>query len=86
MFMTLTLLPWYTGILLAAAEFFGMHHVCPALSSLTGNLRPQQIVTRVLLNKSTYTDSVSQTPYFAGIICGSILWVLYCWITRLVQR
>jgi hypothetical protein len=28
MFMTLTLLPWYTGILLAAAEFFGMHHVC----------------------------------------------------------
>ncbi|KAF8182894.1 hypothetical protein BJ912DRAFT_561132 [Pholiota molesta] len=70
MFMTLTLLPWYTGILLAAAEFFGMHH----------------IVTRVLLNKSTYTDSVSQTPYFAGIISGSILWVLYCWFTRLVQQ
>ncbi|KAF9480640.1 ankyrin [Pholiota conissans] len=70
MFMTLTLLPWYTGILLAVAEFFGMHH----------------IVTRVLLNKSTYTDSVSQTPYFAGIISGSILWVLYCWFTRLVQQ
>lgn len=27
MFMTLTILPWYTGILLAMAEFFGMHHV-----------------------------------------------------------
>lgn len=26
-FMTLTLLPWYTGIILAMAEFFGMHHV-----------------------------------------------------------
>lgn len=26
-FMTLTLLPWYTGIILAFAEFFGMHHV-----------------------------------------------------------
>ena len=25
--MTLTLLPWYTGIILAMAEFFGMHHV-----------------------------------------------------------
>lgn len=87
MFMTLTLLPWYTGILLAAAEFFGMHHVCGTpFSSLAGNLGFQQIVTRVLLNKSTYTDSVSQTPYFAGIICGSILWVLFCWITRLVQR
>jgi len=70
MFMTLTLLPWYTGILLAAAEFFGMHH----------------IVTRVLLNKATYTDSVNQTPYFAGIICGSIVWVLFCWVTRLVQQ
>ncbi|KAF9555669.1 zf-DHHC-domain-containing protein [Agrocybe pediades] len=68
-FMTLTLLPWYTGILLSMAEFFGMHH----------------IVTRVLLNKSTYTDSVNQTPYFAGIICGSILWVVFCWVTRLVQ-
>lgn len=26
-FMTLTILPWYTGIILATAEFFGMHHV-----------------------------------------------------------
>lgn len=29
MFMTLTILPWYTGIILAMAEFFGMHHVRP---------------------------------------------------------
>jgi len=35
MFMTLTLLPWYTGILLAAAEFFGMHHVCSPSIFLT---------------------------------------------------
>jgi ankyrin repeat protein len=26
-FLTLRILPWYTGILLALAEFFGMHHV-----------------------------------------------------------
>jgi palmitoyltransferase len=26
-FVTLTILPWYTGIILAFAEFFGMHHV-----------------------------------------------------------
>ena len=43
-----------------------------------------QIVTRVLLNKHTYTDSVSQTPYFAGIITGSLIWVVYCWVTRLL--
>ncbi|KAJ8474337.1 hypothetical protein ONZ45_g15983 [Pleurotus djamor] len=69
-FTTLSWLPWYTGIILAMAEFFGMHH----------------IVTRVLLNKNTYTDSVQQTPYFAGIIAGSIIWVAYCWISRLVHQ
>jgi ankyrin repeat protein len=26
-FMTVAILPWYTGIILAMAEFFGMHHV-----------------------------------------------------------
>ena len=31
MFMTLTLLPWYTGVILVIAEFFGMHHVCTPL-------------------------------------------------------
>ncbi|KAG6826435.1 hypothetical protein H0H92_015809 [Tricholoma furcatifolium] len=69
-FMTLTILPWYTGLFLAFAEFFGMHH----------------IVTRVLLNNSTYTENVNSTPYFAGIILGSIIWVVYCWFTRLVQQ
>ncbi|KAF4568281.1 palmitoyltransferase akr1 [Pleurotus pulmonarius] len=69
-FTTLSWLPWYTGIILAMAEFFGMHH----------------IVTRVLLNKNTYTDSVQQTPYFAGIIAGSMIWVLYCWVTRLLNQ
>jgi len=26
-FTTLSILPWYTGVPLAGAEFFGMHHV-----------------------------------------------------------
>ncbi len=34
-FMTLTILPWYTGILLALAEFFGMHHVSPQVFPLS---------------------------------------------------
>ena len=38
------------------------------------------------MNKATYTDSVNQTPYFAGIISGSMLWVVFCWVTRLVRR
>ncbi|KAL1741536.1 palmitoyltransferase AKR1 [Schizophyllum fasciatum] len=67
-FMTLTLLPWYTGIILAFAEFFGMHH----------------IVTRVLLNDVNYTEGVQNTPYFSGIILASLVWVFYAWITRLL--
>lgn len=46
----------------------------------------KQVVTRVLLNKNTYVGTVNQSPYFAGIIAGSMLWVGYCWVTRLVQR
>lgn len=47
-------------------------------------LKRLQIVTRVLLDKANYTDSLAQSPYFAGIICGSMIWVLYSWITRLL--
>ncbi|KAI0263246.1 ankyrin [Gloeopeniophorella convolvens] len=70
MFTTLTILPWYTGMILAMAEFFGMHHV----------------VTRVLLNKPTYTESVTASPYFSGIIFGSMVWVACAWVTRLLQQ
>ncbi|KAJ7574094.1 ankyrin [Mycena floridula] len=69
-FATLAVLPWYSGLVVAGGLFFGMHH----------------IVTRVLLNKSRYTDSVNTTPYFAGIIFGSVLWVVYCWASRLMPH
>ncbi|THH04053.1 hypothetical protein EW145_g5805 [Phellinidium pouzarii] len=69
-FMTLKIMPWYTGIVLAMAEFFAMHH----------------IVTRVLLDRSNYTDGVIQSPYYAGIIFGSMVWIAYCWITRLLYQ
>jgi ankyrin repeat protein len=35
-FTTLTILPWYTGMILAMAEFFGMHHVGTAFYLLGG--------------------------------------------------
>ncbi|EIW76594.1 hypothetical protein CONPUDRAFT_157779 [Coniophora puteana RWD-64-598 SS2] len=69
-FTTLAILPWYTGIILAMAEFFAMHH----------------IVTRVLLNKNTYTGTVNQSPYFAGIIAASLIWVGFCWARRLLGQ
>ena len=91
MFTTLTILPWYTGIILAMALFFGMHHV--SMLDLYGRdvanediANCEQIVTRVLLDKSNYTDSVTQSPYFAGIITSSMVWVTYAWLRRLLPR
>jgi ABC-type sugar transport system permease subunit len=68
-FKTFSILPWFTAIPLAFAEFFGMHH----------------IVTRVLLNHKNYTENLTHSPYFSGIILGTMWWVGYCWSTRLVQ-
>lgn len=86
MFTTLTILPWYTGIILAMALFFGMHHVSSFTPRESAMSDAQQIVTRVLLDKSNYTDSVTQSPYFAGIITASIIWVTYAWVSRLMNR
>ncbi|KAI6148085.1 ankyrin [Pisolithus tinctorius] len=44
------------------------------------------IVTRVLLNKDSYMETVNQSPHFAGIIAGSMTWVGYAWLTRLVTQ
>jgi palmitoyltransferase ZDHHC13/17 len=86
-FTTLTILPWYTGIILAMAEFFGMHHVGTRLLSTGRMFNPSsQIVSRVLLNRLTYTESVTASPYFSGIIFGSMVWVAFAWVTRLLQR
>jgi len=69
-FLTLRILPWYTGILLALAEFFGMHHV----------------VSRVLLDPESSSGNVTHSPYFAGIITGSMIWVAWAWFTSLVHN
>ena len=62
----------------------------PRTCTLCGHLRlteiVEQIVTRVLLNKPTYTDSVTNSPYFSGIIFSSMIWLAYVWVTRLLQR
>jgi len=44
------------------------------------------IVTRVLLNRPTYTESVTASPYFSGIIFGSMVWVAFAWVTRPLQH
>jgi hypothetical protein len=73
-FETFDILPWYTALPLAAAEFFGFHHV----------------VTRVLLdtggrNSPGMDDRIIKSPYLAGLLGGSLLWVGHGWVTKLTQ-
>ncbi|KAG9005189.1 palmitoyltransferase akr1 [Tulasnella sp. 427] len=67
-FSTFAAMPWFTGIPLAGAEFFAMHHIS----------------TRVLLSGKSYTENVTSSPYFAAIIGASMFWVGSAWITRLM--
>ncbi|KAI5475300.1 Palmitoyltransferase AKR1 [Pseudohyphozyma bogoriensis] len=68
---TLAILPWWSGLLLAFAEFFGMHHV----------------VSKVLLDiKGPHnTDRLTKSNYLCSVIVASIIWVVYVWLTRFVH-
>lgn len=70
-FWTISILPWYTGLLIGAGEFYAMHH----------------IVTRVLLDiKAGEGNKMVKSPYLYSVILGSIFWVGYVWVTRLVNN
>ena len=71
---TLQILPWHTGMILAAAESFGMHHIItkvlldakPALGGTPGN------------------DALQKSPYLVALLSSSIFWVGYDWLFKLV--
>jgi hypothetical protein len=73
-FKTFDILPWYTALPLAAAEFFGANHV----------------ITRVLLDAggrhaAGMDDKVIKSPYLSGLLGGSVLWVGFAWVTKLTS-
>ncbi|KAK0544456.1 palmitoyltransferase akr1 [Tilletia horrida] len=68
-FTTQTVLPWFTGVPMAFAELFAMHH----------------IITRVLLNDKQ-DGSLKRSPYFLGIVSGSIALVGWDWARKLVNH
>ena len=66
---TVSILPWWSGVLLAMAEFVGMHH----------------IITNILLDGSSGPpDQLMKSPYFCSIIVASLVWVVYVYLTRLL--
>jgi hypothetical protein len=72
---TLEILPWHTGLLLSAAEAFGMHHV----------------VTKVLLDAKPSlggtkgADAMQKSPYLVAILSMSIFWAGYDWLFTIVE-
>lgn len=71
-FKTFEILPWWTALPLAGAEFFGMHHV----------------ISRVLLGaKASFSEGgITNSPYCAGIITGTMVWLGWTWFTRIVYN
>lgn len=67
---TLAILPWWSGLLLAFAEFFGMHHIVSKV--LLGIKGPQ------------HSDRLTKSPYLCSVIAASIIWVVYIWLTRFI--
>lgn len=73
---TLSTLPWHTGLVLSAAEAYGMHHV----------------ITRVLLDAkpglggTKAGDALQKSPYLVALLSTSIFWVGYAWLTTLVTN
>ncbi|KAK0559065.1 palmitoyltransferase akr1 [Tilletia horrida] len=67
-FSTQSVLPWFTGLPMAGAELFAMHH----------------IITRVLLNDKQ-ESSLKRSPYFLGVVGGSIALVGWDWARKLVN-
>lgn len=91
MFETWALLPWYSSVILVAAEAYAMHH----------------LVSRVILGvRSTPkhahhghshghghahghghgSERVTKSAYLCAVITASLAWVFYVWVTRIVLR
>ena len=45
----------------------------------------EQLVLKGLLGHQSEENQLSASPHFAAIIIGSIMWVTYSWITRLIR-
>lgn len=90
-FSALSVLPIYSGIPMAIALFFAMHHVSTLLHTIHHfTLRSlcfaeTQILTRVVLGSKGSGDAVTGSPYYVAIITASIIWVGYAWLAFLVK-
>nr|AFN02852.1 putative palmitoyltransferase [Phakopsora pachyrhizi] len=63
------------AVILVGAQAYALHHTVTILildARARGGGSPSEIIT--------------SSPYFASIIVGSIFWVLYTWITRLLPN
>lgn len=88
-FETFALLPWYTSLILIAAEGYAMHHV---VSRVILGVQPARKQARHghghghAHSHGHGSERVTKSAYLCSIICASLAWVLYVWISRHVLR
>ncbi|KAH9821151.1 hypothetical protein DFH28DRAFT_951640 [Melampsora americana] len=74
-FNTFESLPWFSAWFLALAEGYGMHHLV-SVTLLDAKRR----------GGGSAGDIITRSPYFNSVIVGSIFWVTYTWLTRLLPN
>ncbi|GJN94302.1 hypothetical protein Rhopal_007376-T1 [Rhodotorula paludigena] len=80
--------PWFVGVLLAAATAFAMHHVVVRVLLGAGTPRGQRKPAHGHGHGHGHHhhggtgERVTKSPYLCAIICGSLGWVGWVWVTR----
>ena len=86
-FKTFEIMPWWTALPLAGAEFFGMHHVVSRVLLGTFSHLPNKTHTDPIPptgSKHGNEANLTNSPYCAGIITGTMVWLGWAWFTRFV--
>lgn len=87
MFETLALLPWYSSLILVAAEAYAMHYL---VSRVILGVRPApKHAHHGHAHGHAHghgSDRVTKSGYLCAVITASLAWVFYVWVTRIVLR
>lgn len=82
-FWTLASLPSYMAIPIAIGESYAQFHIVGMFCLLRLSTNKYQ-VAKVLLDNRGQNNELVKTPFLASIVLSSMLWLTYCWVTRLV--
>ena len=87
MFETVALLPWYSSLILVAAEAYAMHHLVSRVILGVRRSTPRPAHAHAHGHAHGHgSERVTKSGYLCAVITASLAWVGYVWVTRFVLR